>query len=232
MKKAIKKLILGNKVQTETADKQSMDQRTLNLQAIWNNEHHDDFGLERLLRLFLASAPFFFPVSHIKHVAQKKGSHYKDLAVEVCVLLKILFPLIILIFGWHENRVLYWTLIWVVLETILYIPAMIFASDSHSKPRSYRRSMLLLFLNYLEIILAFAVLYSSKDQFNHPFVHWFDGIYFSMCMATALGPGDYIPMTTTAKFLVVIQQMLFLLFVVISLNFFTNNIERKGYFRH
>ncbi len=232
MQNFFRKLLIGNKQDKSIPQSTKYaDRRKQNLQAIWNSEHHEDFGLERVIRLFLASIQFIFPVSHIKHLAEKSGSYYKDLAVELCIIIKILFPLFILIFRLEENKILHWILIWVVSETILYIPAMIFASDTHNKPKSYRRSMLLLFLNYFEVILAFAVLYSAGDHFNHPFTHWFDGIYFSMGMATALGPGDFIPVTTQAKFLVVIQQVLFLLFVVISLNFFTSNIEKKGYFR-
>lgn len=230
MQNFLKKLFLGDKEHHHPTGHTHVDRRKQNLKAIWNNEHHDDYGLEKIIRLFLAGIQFIFPVGHIKHLVEKKGPRYKDLAVDVCIVLKLIFPVIALLNNWQFQPMIYWFMVWVAAETVFYIPAMIFASDTHMRPRSYRRSMLLLFLNYVELILVFGVLYSAGDHFNKPFTHWFDGIYFSISTATALGPGDYIPHTLTAKILISIQQILFLWFVVISLNFFTSNIERKGYF--
>jgi Ca2+/H+ antiporter len=79
-----------------------------------------------------------------------------------------------------------------MLETILYIPTLIFVSDLFSQPRSYKRSMLLLFFN-LEMVFLFAALYSFNDQFNKPFTHWFDPIYFSTISSSTIGYGDFIP---------------------------------------
>jgi hypothetical protein len=123
-------------------------------------------------------------------------------------------------------------MVYVLLETILYIPTLIFASDTFSKPRSYRRSMLLLFFNYLEIVFAYAVLYTCGNHLNKPFHHWFDAIYFSIITSSSIGYGDYYPITTYGKFLVSTQALLFLFFVVLFLNFFSTKIKAKGYFDH
>ena len=105
-------------------------------------------------------------------------------------------------------------MIYVLLETVLYIPTLIFASDMFSKPRSYKRSMLLLFLNYIEIIFSFGVLYSCGNYLNKPFGHWFDAIYFSTINSASIGYGDFYPVTTVGKVLATAQAFLFLLFVV------------------
>jgi hypothetical protein len=120
----------------------------------------------------------------------------------------------------------------VLLETALYIPTLIFASDLFSRPRSYKRSMLLLFLNYLEIIFSFGVLYSCGNYLNKPFNNWFDAIYFSTITSSSIGYGDFYPATSTGKILVSIQALLFLFFVVLFLNFFSTKIKAKGYFDH
>jgi hypothetical protein len=87
-----------------------------------------------------------------------------------------------------------------LLETILYIPTLIFASDLFSKPRSYKRSMLLLFLNYMEIIVAFGVLYSCGNYLNQPFNHWFYAIYFSSITSSTIGYVEFYPVTIVGKF--------------------------------
>jgi hypothetical protein len=116
------------------------------------------------------------------------------------------------------------------LETIFYIPTLIFASDLFSKPRSYRRSMLLLFFNYLEIVFAYAVFYSCGDYLNKPFENWFDAVYFSVITSSSIGYGDFYPEATIGKFLVSTQALLFLFFIVIFLNFFSTKVKSTGYF--
>lgn len=202
----------------------------MNIKAIWNNNHQDDNGIEKIVRLFLSSSQLLFPGVYIKYLASLRGYEYRDLALDFYVLLKVSFPLLILIFHWQSHHFVIWIMIYVLLETVLYIPTLIFASDMFSKPRSYKRSMLLLFLNYIEIIFSFGVLYSYGNYLNKPFHHWFDAIYFSTISSASIGYGDYYPVTTIGKVLATAQAFLFLFFVVLFLNFFTAKIKVKGYF--
>ena len=230
MKSILKKLFLGNLSKIPKPQYNPVQKRIMNIKAIWNNNHQDDNGIEKLVRLFLSSSQLLFPGVYIKYLAYLKGYEYRDLALDFYVLLKVAFPLVILINHWQSNQYVIWIMIYVLLETVLYIPTLIFASDMFSKPRSYKRSMLLLFLNYIEIIFSFGVLYSCGDYLNKPFNHWFDAIYFSTINSASIGYGDYFPVTTIGKVLATAQAFLFLFFVVLFLNFFTGKIKVKGYF--
>ncbi|WP_396187297.1 potassium channel family protein [Flavobacterium sp.] len=230
MKSILKKLFLGNLSKIPKPEYNPVQKRIMNIKAIWNNNHQDDNGIEKLVRLFLSSSQLLFPGVYIKYLAYLKGYEYRDLALDFYVLLKVTFPLLILINHWHSYHFVIWIMIYVLLETVLYIPTLIFASDMFSKPRSYKRSMLLLFLNYLEIIISFGVLYSCGDYLNKPFNHWFDAIYFSTINSASIGYGDFYPVTTIGKVLATAQAFLFLFFVVLFLNFFTAKIKVKGYF--
>ncbi|MFE3848543.1 potassium channel family protein [Flavobacterium sp. LB3P45] len=230
MKKIIKKLLLGNISKVAPPEFNPVEKRIQNIKAIWNNDHQDDNGIEKMVRLFLSSSQLLFPGIYIKYFAFKRGPEYEDLAVDFYVLLKVIFPLVLLVSGLHNDPFLVALLVYVLLETILYIPTLIFASDLFSKPRSYKRSMLLLFLNYLEIVFAYAVLYSCDSYLNKPFSNWFDAVYFSIITSSSIGYGDFYPVTTQGKFLVSTQALLFLFFVVLFLNFFSTKIKSKGYF--
>ena len=232
MKKILKKLLIGNGTKFETATQNPIQKSILNIKAIWNNDHQDDNGIEKIIRLLLSSSQLLFPGIYIKFLANKKGPQYVDLSLDCYVLLKVLFPIMIVINHWQVNNFVIYVMVYVVLETILYIPTLIFASDTFSKPRSYRRSMLLLFFNYLEIVFAYAVLYTCGNYLNKPFQHWFDAIYFSIITSSSIGYGDYYPTTTFGKFLVSTQALLFLFFVILFLNFFSTKIKGKGYFDH
>ena len=152
--------------------------------------------------------------------------------MDTYILVKVAFPIVILWNHWQHNPWLLGIMIYVLLETVLYIPTLIFASDLISRPRSYKRSILLLFLNYLEIIFAYAVLYSCGSYLNKPFVDNVDAIYFSIITSSSIGFGDFHPVTPIGKLLVSSQALLFLFFVVLFLNFFSTQINSKGYFDH
>jgi hypothetical protein len=230
MKKIIRKLLLGNITKAEPPKLNPIQKRIQNIKSIWNNDHQEDNGIEKIVRLFLSSSLLFFPGIYIKYLASQKGPEYEDLALDSYVLLKVALPLLILINHWQNNYFILTVMVYVMLETVLYIPTLIFASDLFSKPRSYKRSMLLLFFNYIEMVFAFGVLYSCNDYLNKPFTHWFDAVYFSTVTSSTIGFGDFYPVKTFGKFLVSVQSMLVLLYVVLFLNFFSTKIKSKGYF--
>jgi len=216
-------------------DKPRLDpiqKRILNIQSIWNNDHQDDNGIEKMIRLFLSISQFIFPGVYIKYILYKTKFEWQDLAMDIYILAKLLFPFFVLLNQWQHITVLIALIVYFLVETILYIPTLIFASDMLSKPRSYNRSMLLLFFNYIEIIVAFGVLYSCGNNMNIPFITWYDPIYFSIVTSSSIGFGDYYPVTTFAKILVSIQALFFFTFVVLFLNFFSAKMKSKGYFDH
>ena len=226
----LKKLLIGKVSQNFKPKYNPIQRRILNIRAIWNNDHQDDNGIEKIFRLFLSISQLLFPGIYVKTLASKIGYAYKDLAMDIYILLKVAFPLVILINGWLNYPILIWVLVYLILETILYIPTLIFASDLFARPRSYKRSMLLLFFNYLEVIIAFGVFYSLGQNTNIPFAHWSDALYFSLMTSNTIGYGDYYPITTFGKFLASVQAMFFLSFVILFLNFFSTKVKSKGYF--
>jgi hypothetical protein len=232
MKKTVKKLFIGKDSSSEARPDSVLKRRANNIAAIWKNEHHEDIGIEKMLRLFLALTQFVFAGTYIKHIFGKKGVSYQELSLDVYILIKVTFPIYVLYAGLYHNPIIFFFVLWFLAETVLYIPTLIFASDIFTRPRSYRRSMLLLFLNYIEIIVSFGVIYARGNYFNQPFNHWFDPIYFSCITSFTVGYGDYFPVTPVGKFFVSVQSLIFLVFVVLFLNFFSNKVEKKGYFNN
>src|SRR5436189_1318690 len=92
----LKKLLLGNTLGMPKAETNPLKGRIQNIKAIWNNDHQDDNGIEKIVRLFLSSTQLLFPGIYIKYLANKKGAGYQDLAMDLYILLKVAFPLVIL----------------------------------------------------------------------------------------------------------------------------------------
>lgn len=232
MKKTVQKLFLGKSSNGVQAEYNPIQKRIQNIKSIWDNDHEDDNGIEKIFRLLLSSSQLLFPGIYIKYFSRKKGIEYQDLAIDIYILIKVAFPITILIYQWYTIDWVVIVMTYLFLETIFYIPTLIFASDLFSRPRSYRRSMLLLFFNYLEIVLAYAVFYSCGNYLNKPFEHWFDAVYFSIITSSSIGYGDFHPVLPMGKFLVSTQALLFLFFIVLFLNFFSTKVKSRGYFDH
>jgi len=149
MKIFIRKLILGRHYKKDKPKFSPIQKRIQNIKSIWNNDHQDDNGIEKIVRLFLSSSQLLFPGIYIKQLAHRIGFEYEDIAMDIYVLSKVIFPIIILCNGWQHNLVLITIMVYLLLETVLYIPTLIFASEWFSRPRSYKRCMLLLFFNYI-----------------------------------------------------------------------------------
>ncbi len=227
MKAFLTKLFLGENVCKETIKESAITRRVKNLKIIWNG---DDYGLERLFRLFLALSQFIFIGTYVRQIFGRKSSIHRDISIDVLVVFKIIFSVAILKLGLASNLIFMGVLLWFFFETLLYIPTLIFASDYLTRPRSYKRSMLLFFLNYLQISIDFGCMYSATPILNKPFDHWYDAIYFSFITGSTTGYGDYYPVTTLGKYLVTSETVIFMIFIVLFFNVFSNKMEIKGYF--
>jgi len=221
---------MGNTADENNLPSGSINKRISNIKAIWNNHDQNDVGIEKIFRLFLATIQFLFPGIYIKHFFGKKGQQIHDLAMDAYILIKVIFPLVLIYNQINQQHIFLVIVVYLMLETILYVPSLIFASDNIASPSSYRRSMLLLFFNYFEIIFVYALIYSHGNYLNAPLNNWYDSIYFSFTTSATIGFGDYYPITGIGKFLVCSQSLIFLAFVVLFINFFSTRVENKGYF--
>jgi hypothetical protein len=177
----------------------------------------------------LAASQFLFPGMYIKHLFWRKGPLYQDFAIELFVLLKTTLPLFVLAMGWERHPLALFVVLWFMMETIIYIPTLIFASDSFSSPRSYRRSKLLIFLNYLEVVFSFGVIHMAWQYLNQPLTVWTDAIYVSFMITSTIGFGEYHPITDLGKLVVSLQSLFYLSYIALFISFF-NLGGNKGYF--
>lgn len=224
------KLLLGRNSKRQH-NRNPIQLQLMNIQSIWNNVHHDDNGIEKIFRLILSLSQLLFPGIYIKYFFCKKGIEFQDLISELYILTKVLLPVLMIYFGWVDITFMVRLMEYFLLETALYIPTLIFASDLVPQPRSYRRSMILLFLNYMEIIFAYAVFYASGNHLNKPLVEWYDSIFFSITISSTIGFGEFYPITKMGKFLVSTQALLLPFYLVLFLNFFSSKLTSKGYFK-
>ena len=92
MMSILRKLLIGKVSRTYQSKYNPIQKRILNIRSIWNNDHQDDNGIEKIVRLILSSSQLLFPGIYIKYLANRIGNEYKDLALDVYVLAKVAFP--------------------------------------------------------------------------------------------------------------------------------------------
>ena len=145
--------------------------------------------------------------------------------MEFFVLFKTLLPIFFLVSGLYKYTVTVLISCYLLMETICYVASLIFVSDMFVKPRSYRRNILMLFLNYMEISLCFAVIYAGMHLLGDKPLNVMDYIYFSIVTSTTIGYGDMHPVTHTGQLMVCIQAVMVVAFIVLFLNFFGSKVE-------
>jgi hypothetical protein len=231
MRQFIKKLVFGKPEFNFRLQYPAIKNQRLIIKSIWNNEHHNDVSIEKIFRLILASIQFAFPAIYMRHILWKYGYMYQTIAIEIYVILKTLFPLLLLLSGLYKNKILLGVTIYLLVESLCYISALIFISDQIVKSRSYKRSILLLLIDYGMLAFDFAVIYGGFDLLGGKTKNALDYIYFSFITSATIGYGDIYPTTSLGKVIVCFQSIIFLIFVVLVINLFASRAgnELKNY---
>lgn len=226
MREQLHKLFLGKpKPKSRPHTLNSFQEHLRKIKEVWHGELYEDFGIERVFRLFLISVKLLFPGIYLQLLFGKGEYLAKKLTGEFYVFLKTLFPLFVLIYGGSTQPVLQVLNIYLLVETLIYIFTKIYVAE-HETETAHKRSILLLFLNYVEVILAFAVIYSGGNYLNIPLHNYIDAIYFSTVSGATIGYGDIYPVTTAGKLIVICQTFTSLSFIVLFFNFFGSKINR------
>jgi len=225
MKDILYKLFFGKREYNKPLNRSAYLAYRVNLKRIWNNEKHHDIGFEKILRLFLVSIQIIFPGIHIRNIFGRFGVVKRNVVIEFYVISKTLLPLFFLLSGLYKHKITVVISSYLLIETICYVASLIFVSDMFVKPLSYRRNILMLFFNYMEISLSFAVIYAGLHLLGDKPLSAIDYIYFSIVTSTTIGYGDMHPVSHLGQMIVCIQAVMVVAFIVLFLNFFGSKVE-------
>ena len=218
MPQFIKKILIGtNSVTGEKMDN-AYKQQTRYLKEIWNDY---TYGVERVFRLLLCLVQFIYPTLLIRSLLGSLGATARKLAVEFYIILKLLFPVFALASGLYRYNLVIIIIVYLLSETIFHILNLIFLSDIYSMPIVFRRSILFLFLHYIEVVLDFSTIYLRFDLLNKTLTP-ISAVYYSFVTNTTLGYGDYHPRGASGQIVVIFQLIIFIMFVVLFINYFTS----------
>ena len=162
---------------------------------------------------------------------------------ECCATAGIVVGLMILFLSWLVPYGLWWTnLIRIALSTFalwwamgaFFYPLKVVLVDipTGSELKSPRRSIILLFFNYIEITIHFASVYLLSLSIGYsgclnPITSPLVSVYFSIVTITTLGYGDIHPISWIGSALVSIEVLVGIALIVTALARFISELKTK-----
>lgn len=199
------------------------------------NELKNGF-IERYFLIIISVIPFISYVTLIRSLKNKDV--YK--IIEIAQLILILFLLTLNILQ-SENYVLkilsivFAIYILIDLSSILFGVIFLTRYKFYKFPYSFNRSILMLCINYIQIIICFSIFYLASNSIAATTCHRqiflnnsFDSLYFSLVTITTLGYGDFTPVDSLGKYLVILQLFFGFIFIVVIINRFMNIRNHKN----
>jgi len=226
MKRHLTKLVFGN----QAVKKQDQSPHILHfdkIKDVWHSSNYDDFGTERIFRLFLVVSKVFFPGVYLDYIDRKSNRHQRKIRGELYVIFKTSLPFFMLYFGLWDYSWLFIINIYLLLETYVYIFNKIFLPELNSG-KNNNRSLILLFFNFVEVIGSYAVIYAAGDYLNEPVKNFTEALYFSLITGATVGYGEIHPITADGKLLVMTQLVSTLSFLILFFNFYAPRAQDRG----
>lgn len=218
MKRHFIKLIFGSQSKNRLEDRPHVPHFD-KIRDVWHNSNYNDFGIERIFRLFLVTFKIFFPGVYLDYAHRNYTYHQRKIRGELYVIFKTVIPFAMLFFGLWNNPWLFAINIYLLVETYVYIFHKIFLPE-HNSNRNYNRSLILLFFNFTEVIGSYGVIYAAGDYLNQPVENMIEALYFSLITGATVGYGDIYPIGHDGKLLVMSQLVSTLSFLLLFFNFF------------
>jgi Ion channel len=215
MKNFIRNLFAGPFPQHDQYVRPALQNQWRNIRTIWNNEQDATFGIERIFRLFIAFSAYIFPGIYIRHISGERGLLARKLAIDFYVFLKLIFPILILVFNLQNCPIILFIVCYLGLETLFYVAGLLFLSDIYKAPISHKRSYLMFMMNYVETSLDFAVLYIGFDLIKGV-ASPIDAAFFSFVTGFTIGYGDMVPCSSGGRTLVIFQALCSLFFITLA----------------
>lgn len=194
---------------------------------IYDTDKRGYFSITKAIRYLLSVYTYIFPVSLLlRQIPGGKNWETRRIVIELQVLIKIFIPLLFFLSYSQANdmvkSIFLWIIVYLMTETILYILSLIFLADIQKPSANVYRSILLLFVNYCEIILGFSFIYFAL---SYPNASIWESIDFGIMDIVK----DSVVVTKTIHVLQYIKNFISISFLGLTFSYFSSNFKQRAF---
>lgn len=203
----------------------------LHIKRILKNEEpvKHVFGIEKVTIVLLAGLQIFLPSTFVRWLTRKKSQKFRKTAIDFYAVFKIVLLLVILINFNKSSFFICFLAVYFLADVLTYHLNRLFLSSLFTAPVSINRNVILLFVNILEVITSYAILFSGTSSAGFEGKIIDDGmtaLYFSFMTFTTVGYGDYMPIGRTGEIIAVCEAMTAYMFIsTIIVNFVSRMVR-------
>lgn len=201
------------------------------MKQLWNRSHEWGFrGLERILMMIIMWLKLCFPSFWIRHYADLRWHVARNRLIEQYVVGVTMMMLCILAFGGWTHPIWLFLTAYTFADLIVYLLWLILLSNlNHSQP-NLRRNLILLWINTVEIIAAYAIFYLGTNSLYHAgsselVQSGLDAFYFSIATFATVWYGDMVTNWHVWHFIATCQILTSFLFISLVLSSVVSKIE-------
>jgi hypothetical protein len=168
-------------------------------------------------------------LNRIKDLFEKKTT--RSSVSEMYVVAWGILLFILLWYPFSSKWLLLAVVIYRTIDAVNYRLCILFVDRYQQKwgLRSLNRSLILLLINYLELIVGFSILYLHTNSVGTSsgglLVAPVESLYYSVVTITTLGYGDYAPITSTGQWLVMVETLLGFVLVALVVGSFLTGLK-------
>jgi hypothetical protein len=188
------------------------------------------FGIEKATIILLAGLQMLLPSTFIRWLTNRLEQKKRKITIDIYAVAKVILLFIILFNFNTESLFIRVLAIYFLIDVLTYHLNRLFLSSLFTAPVSINRNVILLFVNIIEVICSYAVLYlgtSSAGNFaGKPIDDGMTALYFSFLTFTTVGYGDYMPISTTGEIISICEAMTAYMFIsTIIVNFVSRMVR-------
>jgi hypothetical protein len=206
------------------------------IRNIWAGDYpqynEDQLPLSTLERAFMTLLVVIRSLSFVHLCRLATNYRVASFLSEFYVILRLTILCVVLFAHAHiPNWISYTIITYCLIDGLNYRLCIIFV-DRYGKNwglRSLNRSLILLMLNYSEIVIGFAGLFlnigSICNSQGDPITLKSDALYFSVVTITTLGYGDYYPSDTLGRWLCCAETIMGFVLIVLVIGIFLTGVK-------
>ena len=203
------------------------------LQQLVSNKHPGNFhGIEKRLMIAIILLKFLFPSFWIRERAWSKNNIIRNIAIDTYIISKVIFMLATLTFWRRHYLLVQFATIYLFADLVIYLLWIVILLELNKSHPNFRRNLIMLGINMLEIISAFAIFYLMTNSLhytnNQSIVSWWiDAFYFSTSTLATVWYGDIVAMGKLWHLISTVQILIWFFFVSLVFTGITSKLTIK-----